>query len=322
MIVFAKIAETKYKKQLKIQFIMDQNLIHPKEKNYFIILVVISIILYICLAPVIIAVGIFAIPFIIVSILLSWIFSQLYKAKLYSHCVEVSQNQYPKLYNIALEQSIKLDIELPKIFISNSNGEINAIAIRVYLSEYIILNSSIVDLYLMRDAMDELEMIIGHELGHHAANHLTISKKLLTFPGMIFPILGAAYNRACELTADRIGFSLLKDKSKGISALLTTTHGTISLASITDPKIFLAQQNNLSEIAAFINKIYASHPAMTIRISELFNLTNSSAFLPKNEYLQEHNTPNIMIADKCNNCNNNYNLGDKFCEHCGNKLYN
>ena len=48
-----------------------------------------------------------------------------------------------------------------------------------------------------------IKFLMGHEVGHIRRKHLT--KKILLTPGMILPLIGEAYHRACEATCDRFG---------------------------------------------------------------------------------------------------------------------
>lgn len=246
-----------------------ENIRHPKEKAYYTIILVVSVIVIIALAIPLLIVFTAASPFLILIALLSWWASQKFKADIFGNSVHVNANQYSEIYEIAKQHSTQLGIQLPEIFITNSEGTVNAIAAKVFLSKYVILNSSLIDLMLSSGNTKELESIIGHELGHHAAGHLSFVKGTLLFPGKLVPFIGPAYSRACELTCDRIGYVLSKDIAASQRGLFAIALGSKKL--LTEGKIesFIAQENEIPQLAAFFNKLFTSHPRTTFRITEL-----------------------------------------------------
>ncbi len=131
--------------------------------------------------------------------------------------------------------------------------------------------SDLVDLMLKRNKIDELSMIIGHELGHHAAGHTNPWKNLLLKPATFIPLLGAAYGRACELTADRIGYAVTRNHTAAQNALVAIALGSESLANDTNIDEFLLQEKEIPEFMGFIHKIFSTHPRMTRRVIEIAN---------------------------------------------------
>ncbi|HJH30827.1 MAG TPA: M48 family peptidase [Methanosarcinaceae archaeon] len=202
-----------------------------------------------------------------------WITGQFFKAQLFGNSVKVSENQYPEIYNIVKECSKSLNLSsIPDVFIINSSGTTNAIAIRLLSKKYVLLYSELIDLMILNKkgiGMDELKMIIGHELAHHAAGHISPLKNILLFPAMFIPFLGNAYSRACELTADRIGAAFTQDMDASKRALVALACGSDALADKTNIESFLQQEKDVPSIAGFISELYSSHPRMTIRIKEL-----------------------------------------------------
>jgi Zn-dependent protease with chaperone function len=122
------------------------------------------------------------------------------------NAIRVTRNQFPDIYKVVESQSSLLGLSsVPKTYILQSGGLLNAFATRFMGSNYVVLYSEIVESAYEQDK-SILEFIIGHELGHIKRNHM--AKRLLLFPSFIIPFLGAAYSRACEYTCDNIGFAL------------------------------------------------------------------------------------------------------------------
>ncbi|NOR47135.1 MAG: M48 family metalloprotease [Methanosarcinaceae archaeon] len=242
---------------------------HPKEKAYLSAAAVVGGLVWLILLPMLVLFWWVIIP----SAISLWIAGQFFKAEIFGNSVKVSENQYPEIYNIVQECSKSLNLSaIPDVFIINSSGTTNAIAIRFLSKKFVLLYSELVDLMIFNKqdmGMDELKMIIGHELAHHAAGHTSPLKNILLSPAMFIPFLGNAYSRACELTADRIGAAFTQDMEASKRALVALACGSDALAGETNIESFLQQEKDVPSIAGFISELYSSHPRMTIRIKEL-----------------------------------------------------
>lgn len=256
---------------------------HEKEKTYFIIKMIFSCIIWIAAISAIILFGL-TIPVILIAalsflwiIIVFWIVSMALKAVLYGDSVRVNANQYPEIHKIASEFSQRLGLEsTPDIFICNSDGIVNAIAIKILSKKYVLLLSSLTDLMLATNNTNALSMIIGHELGHHAAGHMNFWKNLFLKPGSLIPFLGAAYRRACEYTADRIGFVLSDSLPDSQNALVFLALGSERLTSTVNVTEFCAQENEVPEFIGFIQKIFSNYPRTTKRVLEITSFGNKN----------------------------------------------
>jgi len=244
-----------------------ENLRHEKEKTYFTFCAIISVIAWLIIL--IGTMGLALIWIVILAIPL-WISQQIFKVNVFGNSIKVNENQYPDLYKIFKEKAAELQLqELPDIFLINSNGAMNAIAVKFISSKYVILYSSLVDLMLKRNEIEELTMIISHELAHHAAGHISLGKNLLIYPSKIIPFLGAAYGRACEFTADKIGAHLTKNKDAAKRALVSLSGGSEALSSNVNIEEFKKQEYSVPGFFGFLVEIFSSHPRMTKRIIEI-----------------------------------------------------
>lgn len=245
---------------------------HEKEKKYLLLMQIFGGLIWVALiATTLGAILLFALPFVF----LSWLVGLYFRVIIYGNSVKVTERQYSELYKLIAQHSQRLNlIKVPEVFILNGSGFVNAFAISFVSTKYVILMSDLVDLMLQRNKIDELSMIIAHELGHHAAGHTNSWKNLLLKPSKFIPFLGAAYSRACELTADRIGYVLTKNFSASQNALVTIALGSESLADDTNIDEFLLQENEIPKFMGFIHKIFSTHPRMTRRIIEISNYHN------------------------------------------------
>ena len=189
---------------------------------------------------------------------------------MFGNSIQVNEKQFPEIDRIVKDFSRELGLSrVPLVFVENGNGSVNAFAVKMLSKKYVILKSDLVDLMLRRGRTDELAMIIGHELAHHAAGHTAFFRNLAILPGRIIPFLGAAYGRACELTADRIGYALVGDGRAAQNSLIAVALGCQSLADRIDIERFAEQEREIPGLMGFVHKIFSSHPRMTRRVIEI-----------------------------------------------------
>ncbi|HNV45671.1 MAG TPA: M48 family metallopeptidase [Spirochaetota bacterium] len=244
-----------------------KSLRYHTEKDYLVLSIVFGMLYWILL--IVLTFGII-IPIVALVALGLWIFEQFLKAMLFGDAIRVSENQYPELNAIVVDQCRELGMSnAPSVFIVNGQGMINAMAVRVLSKRYVILLSDLVDLMLARDQIRELAMIIGHELAHHAAGHLDPKRNLAIAPARFIPFLGTAYSRACEYTCDRIGYALIRDKAAAQRALIAVALGARTLASKTNIDAFAAQEREVPRFFGVLTLIFSTHPRMTLRIRQL-----------------------------------------------------
>lgn len=256
---------------------------HEKEKTYFIIKMVFSCLIWIAGISIIILTGL-TIPVILMAtlafllvIIIFWLASLSFKAFIYGNSVKVNSNQYPEIFKVATEFSGRLGLtDVPELFICNRNGIVNAIAKKILSKKYVLIYSSLADLMLATNNNKALSMVIGHELGHHAAGHTNTWKRLFLLPGSLIPFLGAAYSRACEYTADRIGFVLSDSLTDSQNALVFLALGSERLTTSVNVAEFCAQENEVPEFIGFIQKIFSLYPRTTKRVLEITSFGNKN----------------------------------------------
>lgn len=236
---------------------------HPKEKMYYSISLFISIFLHVLsLGSIFLFALVFALPV--------WISEQLFKAIVFGNAIKVSDKQFPKLNNIINRQITELGLEKNiDVFVCNGQGITNAFAVKFLSKKYVILMSDLVDLMLKREAYSELEMIIGHELAHHALKHTSMMRNVILLPAKFIPFLYLAYTRGCEFSADMIGFELTKTSKTAIRGLISIVLGSEALSDDIDVAEFAKQERNVPGFFGWLHDIFSTHPRMTRRIEEL-----------------------------------------------------
>lgn len=209
---------------------------HPKEVLYLTITTIISGLIWLLVIW-------FAWLYLIPLAVVSWLVGQYFKAQIYGNAVRVSEEQFTELHRMVAHMAAELKLSrVPEIFVLSGQGALNAVAMKFLSGGYVLIYGELVDLMLRRDAYDELRMILGHELAHHALGHVSIWKNLLLAPAMLIPFLGTAYQRACELSADRVGMALSGNATAARRALLALALGSEVLAVNVDLEAFAAQE--------------------------------------------------------------------------------
>jgi Zn-dependent protease with chaperone function len=243
---------------------------HPREKVYFLLAAALGV----CCLPLTIPMAIGLAP-------LLWFASGFFRASLYGNAALVSERQYPEIHKMVLDGCRQLGLENPpKVFVTHGEGALNALAVKFFKGQYVILYAGLIDLMVEKQMARELKMIIGHELGHHAAGHTSMWKGLLIMPAQMMPYLGMAYSRACEFTADRLGAACAGDLPAAKRALVTMAVGSKVLK--TDMGAFVAQEQEVGMFGR-ISELYATHPRITRRVMELDAI---APLLPKRKTAQ------------------------------------
>ena len=188
-------------------------LVYKNETPLFTILLIVSVLVWVAVIAASKGVVLAAIPFAF----LSYTFAQsAFIAHFQGRGALVSADQFPDLDSKVKAAVAALQMKkTPSTYLVNGNGVFNAFATKFLRRYYVVLNSSVVD--ALRDDPDSINFYIGHELGHIRRRHLLWHAALL--PGLMLPLAGAAYLRACEYTCDLHGKAACADPNSAARGL-------------------------------------------------------------------------------------------------------
>lgn len=244
-----------------------QPLIHPKEKLYFGICVVVSLVVYVVLAGIILSGGqaagtiIFYLFFIILAY---FVVHGLHLGHVRGNGVRVSNRQFPELSAMADQHCRRLGMdETPAIFVVQSGGMLNAFATRFLGRNFVVLYSDVLALATQKGEK-AVSFVVGHELGHVRRKHIT--RRALLYPAMIFPFLGLAYSRACEYTCDRFGNALEPDG--GVDGLLVLAAGRHLYTQVNSIEYGGQRETERGFFVRFA-EILSTHPNLSKRVATL-----------------------------------------------------
>jgi Zn-dependent protease with chaperone function len=242
-------------------------LVHPKERRYYALLVVVSVLVYALLVlgavsslqavgPIALYGAIFALAFFMTHGLML--------GRLRANGVRASDRQLASLYTVAKRHAATLGLEsMPDIFVMQAGGALNAFATRFLGRDFVVVYS---DVLAMAEQRGEAAVgfIVAHELAHVKRGHLR--RRWLTLPGRLVPYLGAAYSRACEYTCDRLGAHCQPDG--GVSGLLALAAGPALFQQV-DAREYALQAERETGFFVRRSELMASHPHLTKRVAAL-----------------------------------------------------
>ena len=235
----------------------------PKEKTYFTVSLVISIILWI-----LVVVSLIGIIYALLGGLVVWLTHGLLIARLKSESIRVEEHQYPELYASYMDVCAKLQVaKAPDLYILQAGGLLNAFATRHSGRNFVVVYSS----FLEACGADspQIKFLLGHEIGHIQRRH--ISKHLLLLPSLIFPLIGPAYRRACEATCDRFGAFASGDLKASMRALLILGGGREAAIRV-EPSRFAIQHHSERGFFVSWHELISSYPTLSQRVSNLLAL--------------------------------------------------
>lgn len=253
---------------------------HPKEKTYYTIKLLFSIIVYVVLAGYVLytaSTSILSAVLLVISLaaivfgfwLLRFVAKGLFVGMIRGNSIRVTKDQYPDIYAIVEEQARSLKIEqMPEIYITC--GHFNAFVTRFTRRDILMIYSEVVETSL-RGSYDVLKYVTAHELCHIKQKHL--SKRTLLMPSAIIPFLSLAYSRACEYTCDRTGFHF---SPKGaIEGVLVMTVGK-EIHSRFNVERHLDDMANNAGFWIWFSEKFLTHPHMYNRLLEIRRFSTQS----------------------------------------------
>lgn len=133
---------------------------------------------------------------------------------------------------------------------------------------------------------EELQFIIGHEMGHIHFGHTRLNSLLGGMAGIPSPF-GAAvilyvafrwWNRACEYTADRAGLVACGRVEKAISALVKLATGGKARSAYTQQAALEHLERQDDEPGQLFAEALSTHPLIANRIQELRKFAASAEY--------------------------------------------
>ena len=183
------------------------------------------------------------------------------------HALRLSADQFPGIYARVEDAARKLGLSItPEVYIMQAGGALNAFATKLTGRNFVVIYSDLLE--ACGDEGKELDMIIGHEIGHLALGHL----KWLWFlmPARVVPLLGAAYSRACEYSSDLCGFVVTGDLQSSARGLAVLAAGG-RYGKAANMNCYVDQADESGGFWSSVYELNSSHPYLPKRIAALMN---------------------------------------------------
>jgi Zn-dependent protease with chaperone function len=179
-----------------------------------------------------------SVVFVIAAVVLGYLGSRAHHQQLLQSARR-AEEAAPELRPVLQEVAERLQVEPVDVFIVPSKA-LNAYTFGMTSPKAIVLYSSLFQL-----DRDELQFIIGHEMGHVRLGHTWLNTLVGGMSGipsstgalLLMEVAFRWWNRACEYSADRAGMLACGNPPKAISALVklgsgpTAAHSQASLES-------------------------------------------------------------------------------------------
>ncbi len=176
--------------------------------------------------------------------------------------VKITEEQYPDLHQRLLSCCAKVGLdEIPEAYILRTDF-FNALATRFLGRHFVVLFTDVLD--ALEEKPGAVNFYIGHEVGHIHRKHLLWSPFLI--PGMLLPIVGAAYRRAEEYTCDRYGTACCENEEDVKAAIATIAAGDTRWKDI-NLEAYLKQIDETNGFWMSFNEITGEYPWLTKRMA-------------------------------------------------------
>lgn len=241
-----------------------QTLTLTREKVYFALVLVFSILVWLLAAMTIV------IPMILVLVaLFTWLASGLLVAQLKADAVRIDAHQFPSLADSLTRVCASLQVrEVPELYVLQAGGLLNAFTIRHCSRKFIVVLSDMLE--ALGPDTAEMRYLLGHEVGHIARRH--ILKRIALLPGLLLPLLGNAYLRACESSCDRFGAFAARDNMDAAVRAMMVISGGKEAGKAMNPEAFAAQHARLRGFFVSWYELVSGYPPLSQRISDLLDI--------------------------------------------------
>jgi hypothetical protein len=197
---------------------------------------------------------------------LGWLVWKLLMVNLLGNAIRVGATQYPQIDMLVTGASAILGIPAPTVFILQGHGLFEMFVARRFSRRgVLIIMSTMLDDLTKTGSSRELMFFIGRQLGLIATGYfdLWFFKHAL---GRFANLLYLAWNRRCQMTADRLGLLVAGELLAAEQALLVITAGS-GIAANTNLQALKEQRTELFQgFWSWISLGVSSYPFMVDRI--------------------------------------------------------
>jgi Zn-dependent protease with chaperone function len=222
-----------------------------------------------------------SIVFVIGVLIFGYIASRSQHRALLANARLVSPKSTPEVLQLFNQAQDRLQVEPVQVFIV-ANNTLNAYTFGMDSPKAIVLHSS---LFQLMDR-DELQFIIGHELGHVDLGHTWLNTLIGGMAGIPSSFSAAAilelafrgWNRACEYSADRAGVLACSNPDKAITSLVKLEAGGDARTQAGILRAIQRIESEDDELVNNLSELLATHPMIIKRIEQIREFTASNQY--------------------------------------------
>ena len=219
--------------------------------------------------------------FVIFAVGMAYYAGAAHQRELLEHAQVITPQNRPPLAQIIRESAERLQVEPLQVFLVRSRA-LNAYTFGLSSPKAIVLHDS---LFQVMDR-EELQFIIGHEMGHVHLGHTWLNSLVGGMAGI--PASGSAtlllvlalrwWNRACEYSADRAGLLACSQPQKAISALIKLEAGAHANRPEAIREALERIEAQDDDLGNNLSEMLATHPMIIKRIEQLRDYIRSSQY--------------------------------------------
>jgi len=182
--------------------------------------------------------------------------------------VRLSPSQYPDLHETTLNFCERMGVQVPEVYVMQ-HCVWNAFAARFAGKGVVVLLSGAVDSILEGGRREDLGFLIGHELAHHALNHLDWKHRLLILGQWVAPWVGFWHRRHQELSCDRVALACTGDLPLCLRAVTNMTVGARLAAETNVDEAIDQWERHKGEAVVLLRTLYSPYPHHLWRMASL-----------------------------------------------------
>lgn len=189
--------------------------------------------------------------------------------------VQMTPTQFPEGYQMVREAAARYGMrEVPDAFVVLGNGQINAFASGHGFRRFVVVYSDLFEVGGKARDPEALAYIVGHEVGHIAAGHVSYWRQLGSFAMSYIPVLGSALSRSQEYTADNYGYF---NRPSGVPGGMGVLGAGKYLGKEVDFDQLADRASTDKGFFTWLVNLTSSHPVLTWRAAALRNRTKAGA---------------------------------------------
>lgn len=184
-----------------------------------------------------------------------------------ANSLRITEKNFPEVYTLVEEYAHRLGIAVPKAYVVQRSGVLNAFSAFLIRKQWICIHSELFEVAYRehRDA-DALAFVIAHEMAHVYYGHATLRYNLRILFSNAIPILGATASRAREYSCDRLAQRLTG--TDGLDAMLVLVVDR-HLYKMVDKEDYVEEMRSRKGFFLWVANLAADHPVMCKRVAAL-----------------------------------------------------